>query len=319
MTVRAPAVVLRGPPSVRELPKAGPSQAVRNMLGRDALLAWSLLLPTVAILVALLAVPFGDAILLSFQDRFIGKSGTWAGMANYVALLTNPNLHFWQAARNTVVFVGAAILGKFVIGLVMACVLNQDIPARNILRGLMFLPWALPAVVSAYAWRFIFDDTGPINASIAAFQLRDDYLLFFNDPQLAMAALVTVVIWSGAPFWTMNFLAAMQAVSAELYEAAEIDGAGTLERFRYITLPSVRPVLLVTTMLSTIWTSANLTQIFVLTGGGPNYATITIPLLSYLVAIPGKQLGTGAAASMLMVPAYLMLVVLLSRRLLEQE
>jgi len=291
----------------------------KRLLGRDAALAWLLLLPTIAILGFLLAYPFADAILLSFQDRFIGKTGTWTGISNYVNLLTNPNLHFWDAARNTVVFVGGAIIGKFVVGLLMACVLNQEIPARNILRGIMFLPWALPAVVSAYAWRFIFDDTGPINASIAAFQLRDDYLLFFNDPQLAMAALVTVVIWSGTPFWTMNFLAAMQSVSQELYEAAEIDGAATFERFRYITLPSIRPVLLVTTMLSTIWTSANLTQIFVLTGGGPNYATITVPLLSYLVAIPGKQLGAGAAASMLMVPAYLVLVVLLSRRLLDQE
>jgi multiple sugar transport system permease protein len=266
-----------------------------------------------------LAYPFADAFFLSFQQRFIGKAGTWSGVSNYVSLLTNPNLHFWEAAQNTVVFVGFAIAGKFVVGLAMACVLNQDIPARNVLRGIMFLPWALPVVVSAYAWRFIFDDTGPINASIAAFQLRDDYLLFFNDPQLAMAALVTVVVWSGSPFWTMNFLAAMQAVSQELYEAAEIDGAGTLERFTYVTVPSIRPVLLVTTMLSTIWTSANLTQIFVLTGGGPNYATITVPLLSYLLAIPGKQLGAGAAASMLMLPAYLLLVVLLSRRMLDQE
>lgn len=293
--------------------------AVRRALGRDAPLGWVLVLPVVAILGALLAFPFVDAIALSFQDRFIGKEGTWVGLQNYADLFSNPNRHFWQAAWNTLVFVGGAIAGKFAFGLAMACVLNQDLPGRNVLRGLMFLPWALPAVVSAYAWRFIYDDTGPINASIAAYQLRDDYLLFFNDPRLAMGALVTVVIWSGTPFWTMNFLAAMQAVSQELYEAAEIDGAGTLQRFRFITLPSIQPVLLVTTMLSTIWTSANLTQIFVLTGGGPNYATITVPLLSYLIAIPGKQLGAGAAASMLMVPAYLVLVYFLTRRLLEQE
>lgn len=307
------------PPRAAISPELGAWRWLRRLAGRDAGLGWALLLPSMLVLGTLLAYPFADAVALSFQDRFIGKTGTWTGLKNYTDLLTNPNLHFWEAARNTIVFVGGAILGKFVIGLGMASVLNQDIPARNLLRGLMFLPWALPAVVSAYAWRFIFDDTGPINASIAAFQLRDDYLLFFNDPKLAMFALVIVVIWSGTPFWTMNFLAAMQAVSQELYEAAEIDGAGTFARFRYITFPSILPVLLVTTMLSTIWTSANLTQIFVLTGGGPNYATITIPLLSYLVAIPGKQLGAGAAASMFMVPAYLILVILLSRRLLEQE
>ncbi len=293
--------------------------ATRRLFGRDAALGWTLLLPSIAVLGALLAFPFIDSVMLSFQDRFIGKTGTWIGLKNYADLLGNPNLHFWEAARNTIVFVGGAIAGKFAIGLAMAAVLNQEVPGRNLLRGLMFLPWALPAVVSAYAWRFILDDTGPINGLIAALQLRDDYLLFFNDPKLAMFALVLVVVWSGTPFWTMNFLAAMQAVSQEQYEAAEIDGAGTFARFRYITFPSIQPVLLVTTMLSTIWTSANLTQIFVLTGGGPNYATITIPMLSYLVAIPGKQLGAGAAASMLMVPAYLILVVLLSRRMLDQE
>lgn len=316
---RLDAVSAPGIGGVRAAAPRTAAATARAILGRDAALGWTLLLPIMLILGSLLAYPFADAIVLSFQERFIGKEGTWIGLKNYTDLLNNPNLHFWQAARNTLTFVAGAIAGKFIVGLAMACVLNQPLPMRNILRALMFLPWAVPAVVSAYAWRFIFDDTGPINASIAAFQLREDYILFFADPQIAMAALVTVVIWSGTPFWTMNFLAAMQAVSHELYEAAEIDGANTLQRFRFITLPSIQPVLLVTTMLSTIWTSASLTQIFVLTGGGPNYATITIPLLSYLVAIPGKALGTGAAASMMMVPAYVILVFFLTRRMLDQE
>jgi multiple sugar transport system permease protein len=198
-------------------------------------------------------------------------------------------------------------------------VLNQDIPLRNIFRGLMFLPWAVPAVVTAYAWRFLFDTSGPINGLIAEFRLMDDYIYFFNDANLAMSALVAVVIWSGTPFWTMNFLAGMQAISSELYEAAEIDGAGTLQRFWYITLPSLKHVILVTTLLSTIWTSSNLTQIFVLTGGGPNYATTTLPLLAYLVAIPGMALGSGAAISMMMMPAYIILVYYLTRQMLRQE
>jgi ABC-type sugar transport system permease subunit len=292
---------------------------LRHRLGRDWLLGWVLIAPVVAILLALLARPFVDAILLSFQDRFIGKEGTWVGLRNYTAFVSNPNSRFVQAALTTLVLTGAAVGGKFVLGLAMASVLTQAIPARNIWRGVMFLPWAVPAVVTAYVWRFLFDTTGPINGAIAHFRLREDSLLFFTDPKLALPALIVVLIWSGTPFWTMNFIAGMQAISGELYEAAEIDGAGTFQRFRYVTLPGLQPVILVTMLLSAIWTSANITQIFVLTGGGPNYATTTLPLLSYLVAIPGKQLGAGAAISMMMMPAYLILVYVLTRRMLRQD
>jgi multiple sugar transport system permease protein len=293
--------------------------AARRWLGPDWALGWLLVGPVFLIVMALLVYPFFDAIVLSFQDRFIGKAGVWVGLQNYVDFFTNPNSLFPRAAWNTLVFTAGAIVGKFALGMAMACVLNQELPLRNLWRGLMFLPWAVPAVVTAYAWRFLFDTSGPINGLIAEFRLADDYLYFFNDARLAMAALLTVVIWSGTPFWTMNFLAGMQAISQELYDAAEIDGAGTFQRFRYITLPGLKHVVLVTTLLSTIWTSANLTQIFVLTGGGPNYATTTLPLLAYLVAIPGTQLGAGAAISMMMMPAYIILVYFLTRQMLRQE
>lgn len=292
---------------------------LRGMLGPDWLLGWAMVAPVVLIVATLLAYPFVDAILLSFQERFIGKEGVWIGLQNYVDFFTNPNSYFLPAALITVAYTGGAITGKFVLGISMASALNQDIPAKNLWRGLMFLPWAVPAVVSAYVWRFLFDTTGPINGSIANFQLADDYIYFFNDAKLALPALILVAIWSGTPFWTMNFLAGMQAISQELYEAAEIDGAGTFQRFLYVTLPSLQHVILVTALLSTIWTSANLTQIFVLTGGGPNYATTTLPLLAYLVAIPGHRLGAGAAISMMMMPAYIVLVYFLTKRMLQQE
>jgi multiple sugar transport system permease protein len=292
---------------------------LRRTLGRDWLLGWVFVGPVVLIVASLLIYPFLDAILLSFQDRFIGQTGTWVGLANYAEFFTNPNSLFLKATAITLVVTGGAVTGKFFLGMAMACALNQDVPARNILRGLVFLPWAVPAVVTAYVWRFLFDTTGPINGTIANFQLADDYIYFFSDARLALPALILVLIWSGTPFWTMNFLAGMQAIGQELYEAAEIDGAGTFERFRHITLPGLQPVIFVTALLSTIWTSANLTQIFVLTGGGPNYATTTLPLLAYQVAIPGHRLGAGAAISMMMVPFYLVLVFFLTRRMLKQE
>ncbi|MBV9357377.1 MAG: sugar ABC transporter permease [Chloroflexi bacterium] len=298
---------------------AARTSVVRRALGPEWRLGWLLVAPVVIVVSALLIYPFFDAILLSFQERFIGKSGTWVGLNNYASFFSDTNSQWLHAAATTLIITGCAIACKLVLGLAMAAVLNQDLPARNLWRGVMFLPWAVPAVVTAYVWRFMFDTTGPINGAIANFQLADDYLYFFNDARLALPALVVVIVWSGTPFWTMNLLAGMSAIGQELYEAAEIDGAGTMARFWHVTLPGLQPVLFVTALLSTIWTSANLTQIFVLTGGGPNYATTTIPLLSYLVAIPGHQLGLGAAISMTMLPFYAVLVYFLTRRLLRQE
>jgi multiple sugar transport system permease protein len=294
------------------------ASTLRRVLGPEWALGWLLVSPVVLIVTTLLIYPFMDSIALSFQSRFIGKEGTWVGLANYAELVSGTSTPWVRAALVTTIITGSAIAGKFVIGMTMACVLNQDIPARNVMRGLMFLPWAVPAVVTAYVWRFLFDTTGPINGAIATFGLADDYLYFFTDARLAVPALIVVVIWSGTPFWTMNLLAGMQAISQDMYEAAEIDGAGTFQRFRYVTLPSLTSVIVVTGLLSTIWTSANLTQIFVLTGGGPNYATTTLPLLAYLVVIPGTRLGAGAAISMTMVPIYLILVIFLTRRMLRQ-
>jgi len=294
------------------------SSTLRRVLGPEWQLGWLLVAPVVIIVTALLIYPFIDAILLSFQERFIGKTGTWVGLANYAALFSADS-PWLKAMFTTLLVTGGAIATKFVIGIAMACVLNQDLPAKNLFRGVMFLPWAVPAVVSAYVWRFMFDTTGPINGAIANFGLLDDYIYFFNDARLAVPALIVVIVWAGTPFWTMNFLAGMQAISQELYEAAEIDGASTWRRFLHVTLPGLQPVITVTALLSTIWTSANLTPIFVLTNGGPNYATTTLPLLSYFTAIPGHQLGAGAAIAMTMVPFYLVLVLFLTRRMLRQE
>jgi multiple sugar transport system permease protein len=292
---------------------------LRRVLGTEWQLGWLMVAPVVIIVSTLLIYPFIDAILLSFQDRFIGKTGTWVGFANYAALFADTTTPWVKAALTTLVVTGGAIATKFVVGMAMACVLNQDIPGKNIFRGVMFLPWAVPAVVSAYVWRFMFDTTGPINGAIANFGILDDYIYFFNDAKMAVPALIVVIVWAGTPFWTMNFIAGMQAISSELYEAAEIDGASTWQRFLHVTLPGLQSVILVTGLLSTIWTSANLTPIFVLTNGGPNYATTTIPLLSYFVAIPGHQLGMGAAVAMTMVPFYLVLVLFLTRRMLRQD
>jgi multiple sugar transport system permease protein len=290
----------------------------RRRLGPDWSLGWLFMLPVAAILLGLVLYPFLSAVLLSVEDRLLGQTQVhWVFLANYNELLHNPL--FLKAVINTVEYTAAAVAIKFVLGLISAAVLNQDIRGKNFWRGVLFLPWAIPAVVSAYAWRFVLDTNGLFNSLIVAFHLRDEYIYFISDEHLVLPSVILVTVWAGYPFYTMNFLAGMQAISHEMYEAAEIDGAGTLQRYFYITLPNLQYVILITVLLSTIWTSSNLAQILILTTGGPNYASTTLPLLAYLTAVPGLRLSLGASMSMMMVPAYLFLVIFLTRRMLKED
>lgn len=296
---------------------AGISGRWRRALGTDWALGWTFMLPVAAILLGLVLYPFSNAVLLSMQDRLIGQtSARWVFLANYAELVRNPL--FVKAAINTAVYTVASVGIKFVLGLVSAAMLNQDIRWRNFWRGFLFLPWAIPAVVSAYAWRFVLDTNGLFNSLIAALHLRDSYIYFISDDRLVLPSIILVTVWAGYPFYTMNFLAGMQAISTEMYEAAEIDGASTLQRYVSITLPNLQYVIFITVMLSTIWTSSGLAQILILTGGGPNYASTTLPLLAYLTAVPQLRLSLGASMSMMMVPVYIVLVAFITRHMLRE-
>jgi multiple sugar transport system permease protein len=273
--------------------------------------------PVVAIVVALLIYPFVDAILLSFQERFIGQTGTWVGLQNYVNLFNGSDQLFLKALGITFILTGSAIVGKLIIGLTMAAVLNQDIPARNVWRGVMFLPWAVPAVVTAYVWRFLFDTTGPINGAIAEFGVLDDYLYFFNDAKLALPALTLVVIWSGVPFWTMNLLAGMASIPQELYEAAEIDGASRLQRVWFVTLPLLRPAALFVSVVSIAGAFQVFAQVFILTQGGPAYSSSVLAYYLYIMAFQRFQMGYAAAIAMVLLVvsfAVTLAIVINSRR-----
>lgn len=296
------------------------SVRLRSYLGRDWLLGWAMLLPVVVVIVGLIAYPFVAAITLSFQDRLLGASTyNWVGLANYAAFFDSGSLAF-LAVWNTLVYTGVAVIIKFLFGMGMACIVNQQILFRDFWRGLLFLPWAVPLIVASFVWMFVYDEQGFINLLLLdTLGITTDIINFRGSPHLAMPALIAVAVWTGTPFYTMNFLAAMAAIPEDMYEAAEIDGAGTVQRFWHITLPSLQGVILITTMLSAIWTSSNITVMYTLTKGGPQHLTATIPYLAYELAIERKIMGAGAAVSLLMVPAYVIIVLILSKRMLRQE
>jgi multiple sugar transport system permease protein len=301
-----------------------PTTPSRRPLGRDWRLGCALILPVFLVIVGLTAYPLGYAIWLSVQDVKVGGQGTFVGLNNYYRLLfdTEARIHsqFWSSVRISLLYVGGACLGKFIIGMTSALILNAEIKARHFWRTLLFLPWAIPGIVSAYSWKWIYNDVnGVANNFMMNWGIIDAPILFLASVDLALWSVLITVIWQGTPFWTMTFLAGLQAIPSELYEAAEIDGASTFKSFLHITAPNIASVVLVVTMLSAIWTTNSVQSIYILTNGGPGGATETFPILALSQGLRSYDLGMGTAVPLLFVPFFAVVIYFLTRRMLKVE
>jgi multiple sugar transport system permease protein len=283
----------------------------------EARLAYALLLPTLLVILGLVAYPFVSAVYLSLQNKPVGARGHFVGLANYAELFRDEV--FFQTVRNTIVYTAVGVSLKFVLGLTMALILNQKRRFNNVFRMLLFVPWAVPVIIAALNWRWIFDDlSGFLNNFLITVGLTRDIISWLADPRLAMGCVIAVVVWQGTPFYAMTFLAGLQAIPHELYEAAEIDGASVVRQFVHITAPRLRTIFLTTVMLSTIWTATNLQFVLILTRGGPANRTQIFPYLAYVTALGARRLGMGAAVSLAFFPLLVILIILLTRRMLRQ-
>lgn len=305
-------------------PVAIPAPRRRSIFGRDWRLGYALTLPVVLVIIGLIAYPLGYSVWLSLQDIKLGGQGTFVGLNNYVKLLfdSGARIHddFWNSVKVTVTYTGGALLGKFLLGMLTALILNAHIRARGFWRALLFLPWSIPAIVSAYSWKWIYNDVnGVANNLLLNLGLIDRPILFLADPDLAMRSVLLAVIWQGTPFWTMTFLAGLQAIPSEIYEAAEIDGASTFKSFWYITLPNMTSVILVTAMLSAIWTTNSIQYVYILTNGGPGNATETFPLLAVNQGLRAYDLGMAATIPLIFFPLFALMIYFLTKRMLRAE
>ena len=284
----------------------------------EARLAYAILAPTLLVILGLVAYPFFAAMYLSLQDKMVGAPGRFVGLSNYMELFRDEV--FLRAAWNSVVYTGVGVGLKFVIGLTMALVLDQERRFNNFFRTLLFLPWAVPVVIVSLNWRWIYDDlSGFLNNFLITFHITHDIISWLSDPRLAMGCVVAVVVWAGTPFYAMTFLAGLQAIPKELYEAAEIDGASIVQQFFYVTVPRLKTVFTTTVMLSTIWTATNLQFVLILTKGGPASRTEIFPHLAYQTALGARRLGMGAAISLVFFPVLVVLIVMLTRRMLRER
>ncbi len=310
--------------TARTSPTSQRSFTLRRALGRDFATAWLFLAPCLIVLLGLIAYPFVSAILLSFQAKLVGSPGVWVGFQNYADLFTGRDLsgQFWQSVSVTVVFTIAADVCKFALGMAMALLLNEPFAGRNMVRAFLFLPWAIPSLIAGLTWKWMYDGSsvGLLNMLALRLGLTHDLIQWLGNYDLALWAVVIAVVWASTPFWAMMFLAGLQAIPGELYEAAQIDGADVLGRFRHITLPGLANIIVITALLSTIWTATSINFVYVLTNGGPAGATMTFPMLAYQVGVAGAQrLGMGATISLVFFPIFLVMIYFLTKRMLAGD
>ena len=286
-----------------------PGFSLGRWLERGSVFSWLMVGPPVLFLALLVGYPFFYGIWLSLQNRPVAKAGTFVGLANYIADWNDPVL--WQVVANTFVYTIAATLLKMVGGLGLALVMNQDFRFKNLTRALLLLPFIVPTVLSTIAWQWILDPAfSVVNwVLVASGLITPPGPSWLGNPHLAMGSLIVVNVWRGLPFYAITLLAGLQTISPELYEAATIDGAGAWGRFRYVTLPLMKPIIFIVTMFSVIFTFADFQLIYVLTRGGPANATHVFATYAFDVAMGAGQFGQGAAIALSMVPPLALIIL----------
>ncbi len=317
MAVLSPSERLR-----EEAPRRG---GLARWLGRDYAIAWPFMLPLLVVLVGLIAYPFISALWLSLNRKMVGADATFIGPGNFYALLFGEQYgaRFRKTVMVSLIYVVSAIGLKFFLGMCMALLLNERFRGRALMRAILFIPWAMPTLIVALSWRWIYEGSpsGLINLILIQYFHSDTIIQFLANPKMALWSLVFATIWQGTPFWTMMFLAGMQAIPTEHNEAAKIDGANVFQRYLFITLPQLRGVIIVTSLLSTIWTANSINFIYILTKGGPADATMTFPMLAFDIGVagPGGQLGLAAAVSVMFFPLFIIAIYFLTKRMLASD
>jgi multiple sugar transport system permease protein len=291
----------------RRSPPPTASWMARMMESRNAL-GLAFLLPAAVVLLLFLTYPLGLGVYLGFTDTRLGRPGIWIGIENYEFLWEDSI--FWLSVFNTILYTTVASLFKFVLGLWLALLLNRHLPFKAFLRAIVLLPWVVPTVLSGIAFWWIFDaQFSVISWALIQLGLIDGPINFLGDVANARASVIAANIWRGIPFVAITLLAGLQTIPQSLYEAAVLDGATNWQRFRWITLPMLSPIIAVVMTFSVLFTFTDFQLIYVLTRGGPLNATHLMATLSFQRAIPGGQLGEGAAIASAMIPFLLAAVM----------
>jgi multiple sugar transport system permease protein len=268
--------------------------------------------PVLIIVAVFTLYPFGRAAYESTRIASPIFPPRYVGLENYRDVIGSD--YFVNAALTTLRFAAFTVPLLVVLGVLVALLLNESFVGNMTLRIAMLLPWAIPATVAGLIWKWIFlDSWGALNAILYSVGIIDDYIQWLTTPRLAMMAVVVVFVWSQLPLASVFLLAAVQAVPDELYEAAELDGAGPLGRFRAVTLPGIRPMLVVVALFELLMAISNFDVVYSLTQGGPGTATTMLTYFTWSVSFKQLDFGQGSALAILIALASLVAILVLVR------
>jgi multiple sugar transport system permease protein len=266
------------------------------------LTGYAFIAPTLLFLALVVALPLASTIKLSFEElEFRTRATSFVGLANYAELLDDRL--FWRSLGNSFLFALGSTAGHLVVGLCLALLLQgrwMRTRLRNLARGLLILPWLFSLAAAALIWGLLYQATGPINHLLVASGLVGTPVDFLGDPSLALWSLVLVNVWKAYPFYMVMIMGGLQAIPGDLYEAARIDGAGAWQRFRYVTLPLLRPIIVATTALDMITTFTTFDLVKIMTNGGPMRSTQTLTFYIWQAGLRDVNFGYAAAMSVAM-------------------
>ncbi|MFB6307995.1 MAG: carbohydrate ABC transporter permease [Haloarculaceae archaeon] len=252
------------------------------------------LLPALFFYVLFLVYPMIDTFVLSFhQVQTLGGNQKWVGVQNYVAVLTDPL--FWQSAVNTVVFSVGMVIIPTVLGLGLALLIDSGMGGGSAFRSLIFVPVVVPVVVSGLVFQWLLGTSGLLNGVLVSSGLFAEPVRFINSPELALPSVMLMVVWKRTGYYMVILLAGLQAIPDDVYEAAKVMGKSRWKMFRNITLPLLKPALLITVILGIIDSIKAFAHVFVMTGGGPSHASEILSTYFFKVAFRYFQFGKGAA------------------------
>ena len=276
--------------------------------------------PALILLIIGMIYPMLWSLVYSFTDKRVAMDATFVGFDNYAYIFSDAT--YQKSVINTIFFTVGSMTGKVLFGVIVALILNMNLKFRNLLRTLFLLPWTLPSVVAIYTWMWLYSGNGGlINNILLQLGVIKESIGWLSTAHMGIVSLMIVNMWRGIPFIALSVLAGLQTVPNELYESAAIDGAGTFRAFWKITFPLILPVILVSMLISTIWTINDFETVYLLTGGGPGQSTYTIPIASFKYAFDSAlgSIGRASAAAISTVPVLIVLIIPILKNMLGDD
>jgi multiple sugar transport system permease protein len=306
--------------SVRIARRSGVRPWWRTPVARRYLFGYTLLSPAVLYVGLLVGVPFVFSLYLAMSDASVGDPvAKFVGLENFRSALQNQT--FYVALRNTLLFTASAGVLKGLLGTTLAFLLTQQFVGRRIVRALIVIPFTIPIAISVLGWKWMFDSQfSVINWALSRLGLiggygSESWPIWLGQPILAFLSVMFVNVWRGFPFSAIVLMAGLTSVAPEIVEAAKVDGANFLQRFRLVIVPMIAPILFVGTAFDTVFTLSDLSIVYLLTNGGPDGATEILPTLAYNTGIRAGALGRGAAIAIFLFPLLLPAMIVLLRTL----